>query len=60
MQQTLNDIGKEKLLTEIETLRPQMEKRARRMYETPDVTSASDYSDKMALAMTMEVLPDGK
>jgi len=60
MEQTIDDIGKEKLLKEIETLRPQMEKRARRMYEVPDVTDASDYSDKLALAMTIEVVQDGK
>jgi heterodisulfide reductase subunit A len=60
MQQMINDIGKEKLLNEIETLRPQMEKRARRMYEVPDVTQASDYSEKLAIAMTVEMEKDGK
>jgi len=60
MQQTIDDIGKDKLIEEIETLRPQMEKRARRMYEAPDVTKASDYSEKLALAMTVETVRDEK
>jgi len=60
MQDVIEGIGKEKLQKEIEELRPQMEKRARRMYEVPDVPSASDYSDKMVLAMTVEAVDDGK
>jgi len=60
MQQAITDIGSEKLMKEIETLRPQMEKRARRMYEVPDVTQASDYSDKLAIAMSVEVIQDEK
>ena len=60
MQDVIEGIGKEKLQAEIEELRPQMEKRARRMYEVPDVPSASDYSDKMVLAMTVEAVDDGK
>jgi len=60
MQDVIEGIGKEKLQKEIEELRPQMEKRARRMYEVPDVPSASDYSDKMVLAMTVEAVNDGK
>ena len=60
MQQTIDDMGKKKLLEEIETLRPQMEKRARRMYDAPDVTKASDYSEKLALAMTVETVHDEK
>lgn len=60
MQKVIDDLGGEKLMQEIETLRPDMEKRARRMYEVPDVTSASDYSDTMVLAMTMEGGKDGK
>ena len=60
MQQTIDDIGRDKLMEEIETLRPQMEKRARRMYETPDVTDASNYSEKLALAMTVETVRDEK
>jgi len=60
MQQTLNDIGRDKLVKEIETLRPEMEKRARRMYEVPNVTLSTDYSKKLAIAMTAEVEQDGK
>jgi heterodisulfide reductase subunit A len=60
MQKVIDDLGGEKLMQEIETLRPDMEKRARRMYEVPDVTSASDYSDTMVLAMTVEGGKDGK
>ena len=54
MQQTIDDIGREKLVKEIETLKPQMEKRARRMYEVPNVTNASDYSEKLSIAMAAE------
>jgi len=63
MQQTINEIGKEKLCQEIDGMKAELEKRARRMYEAPRVTEASDYSDEMALAMSvMEVkeVKDGK
>ena len=60
MQKVIDDLGKEKLMKEIETLRPEMEKRARRMYDVPDVISASDYSDTMVLAMSVEAGKDGK
>ena len=60
MQKTIDDIGKEKLKAEIETLKPEMEKRARRMYDVPGVTQASDYSDTMALAMSAQEVGDGK
>ncbi len=60
MQKVIDDLGKEKLAQEIETLRPDMEKRARRMYDAPDVTSASDYSDTMLLAIAVEGGKDGK
>ena len=60
MQKTIDEIGKEKLLAEIESMKPEMEKRARRMYEVPDVTDASDYSDTMKIAMTVEAVQDGK
>jgi len=60
MQKVIYDLGKEKLMKEIETLRPEMEKRARRMYDVPDVISASDYSDTMVLAMSVEAGKDGK
>ena len=60
MQKAIDDLGPEKLKNEIETLRPQMEKRARRMYQVPDVTQASDYADKLALAMMIETVQDEK
>jgi heterodisulfide reductase subunit A2 len=60
MQKAIDDLGKDKLVEEIESLRPEMEKRARRMYEVPDVTSASDYSDTMVLAIAVEGGKDGK
>jgi Coenzyme F420-reducing hydrogenase, delta subunit len=53
MQETLNAIGPEKLHEENEMLRPEMEKRARRMYEAPMVNQASEYSDQMKLVMTV-------
>jgi len=52
MQATLDSIPKEKLLEEIERLRPQMEKRARRMRETPQVEKALEYSRELETAMT--------
>jgi hypothetical protein len=60
MQKTITDLGKEKLHTEIEALKPDMEKRARRMYDVPLVNEASDYSDQMAIAMTVKEVTDGK
>ena len=54
MQQTIDDLGKEKLMEEIETLRPEMEKRARRMYEVPDVNDASIIRTRWSIAMTVE------
>ena len=53
-------LGKEKLKAEIEALKPEMEKRARRMYDVPGVTQASDYSDTMVLAMNAQEVGDGK
>jgi len=60
MQKTITDLGPDKLKEEIERLRPEMEKRARRMYEAPDVTLASDFSDQLAIAMTVTEAEDGK
>jgi len=51
MQETLDAIPKEKLLEEIDRLRPQMEKRARRMREVPQVEEALEYADRMKAAM---------
>ncbi len=60
MQQVITDLGVEKLHQEIEGMKPEMEKRARRMYEAPNVNEASDYSDQMKLVMTVTEVPDGK
>ncbi len=38
----------------------EMEKRARRMYEARLVNEASDFSDQMAIAMTVKEVTDGK
>jgi len=51
MQETLDSIPKEQLLEEIEQLRPQMEKRARRMREVPQVEEALEYADRLTAAM---------
>ncbi|MCJ7519661.1 MAG: hydrogenase iron-sulfur subunit, partial [Anaerolineaceae bacterium] len=59
MQKTMDSLGKD-LKTEIDTLKPEMEKRARRMYDAPGVTQASEYSDTMALAMSVQEVSDGK
>jgi heterodisulfide reductase subunit A2 len=60
MQQTIDDLDPKKLLEEIETLRPDMEKRARRMYEVPGVNESTDYSREMATAIKKEVAQDEK
>jgi len=52
MQATLDAIPKEQLLEEIERLRPQMEKRARRMREAPQVEESLAYADRLTVAMT--------
>ena len=59
MQQAITDLGKDKLHEEIERMKPDMEKRARRMYEAPQVNEASDYSDKLSIAMTITEVTDG-
>jgi hypothetical protein len=60
MQKTLNEIGPEKLAEEIDMLKPEMEKRARRMYEAPGVNEASEYSDTMVLAITENEVSNGR
>jgi len=60
MQKAIDEIGQEKLNVEIEAMKPEMEKRARRMYEAPGVNEASEYSDVMALAMSAKEVSDGK
>ncbi len=47
MQQALDNIPKEKLMAEIEELRPEMERRARRMREAPLVEEALEYSGRL-------------
>jgi heterodisulfide reductase subunit A len=51
MQETLDAIPKEQLHEEIERLRPDMEKRARRMREVPQVEEALEYSHTLELAI---------
>jgi heterodisulfide reductase subunit A len=60
MQQTINDIGLQQILAENASMRPELEKRSRRMYEVPMVPEASTYSDKMAIAMSVTEVKDGK
>ena len=52
MQATLDSIPQEQLLEEIDRLRPQMEKRARRMREAPQVEEALAYADRLKAAGT--------
>lgn len=51
MQELLDSIPKEKLVEEIERLRPEMEKRARRMREVPQVEEAFEFADLLTAAM---------
>jgi heterodisulfide reductase subunit A len=51
MQATLDAIPKEKLLEEIESMRPDMAKRARRMREAPQVEDALEFADRLQAAM---------
>jgi heterodisulfide reductase subunit A len=51
LQKTIDNIPHEKLMEEIETLRPQMEQRARRMKEAPRVDEAIEFSKKMVASM---------
>jgi heterodisulfide reductase subunit A len=52
MQEVLDAIPEQQLLEEIENLRPQMEKRARRMREAPQVEAAIEYADQLKVAVT--------
>jgi heterodisulfide reductase subunit A len=54
MQAVLDSIPKEKLLEEVEQLRPTMEKRARRLREVPQVEEALEYSRKLEAVVTGE------
>jgi heterodisulfide reductase subunit A len=51
MQATLDAIPEEQLLEEIEQLRPEMERRARRMRQVPVVEEAIEYSERLKAAM---------
>jgi heterodisulfide reductase subunit A len=51
MQATLDSIPREELLKEIEEMRPEMERRARRMREVPEVDEAFEYAGEMELAI---------
>ena len=51
LQKVIDGIPPEKLKEEIETLRPQMEQRARRMKEAPRVDEAIEFSKKMVASM---------
>jgi hypothetical protein len=59
MQKVINSIPREQLLKEIETLRPQMEQRSRRMYDTPQISEAVTYSDKLNAILTHKEGQDG-
>jgi hypothetical protein len=60
MQKVINAMPREQLLKEIETLRPQMEQRSRRMYDTPQINDAVTYSDKLTAILTAKEVPDGR
>jgi heterodisulfide reductase subunit A len=51
MQELLDSIPRQDLLEEVEKLRPEMEKRARRMREVPQVEEALEYADHLAVVM---------
>lgn len=59
LQQVINDIPHDQLRQEIERLKPEMEKRARRMYETPGVDKAIEYSEEMARIITAQEVKSG-
>ncbi len=52
MQQVIDNIPHDELMAEIERLRPEMEKRSRRMYQIPQIDEAVAYSDEMKKAIT--------
>ncbi|MHB8808145.1 MAG: hydrogenase iron-sulfur subunit [Anaerolineaceae bacterium] len=59
MQKVIDAIPHEQLVAEIERLKPEMEKRARRMYETPDMDKAVTYSDEMVKAINTKEVKSG-
>jgi heterodisulfide reductase subunit A len=50
MQRVLDSMPREALIAEIERLRPEMERRARRMREVPGVSEALEYAEVLAKA----------
>ncbi|MFL7809050.1 MAG: hydrogenase iron-sulfur subunit [Anaerolineae bacterium] len=57
MQQVLDNIPKEKLMAEIEEMRPDMERRARRMREAPLVDEALEYSGQLEAVVLAGAVP---
>ncbi len=55
MQAVLDGLPPEELRAEIERLRPDMERRARRMSEVPQVAEAMTFSDRLKAAMVGEM-----
>jgi len=53
MQAVLDALPREQLMAEIERLRPDVEKRARRMREVPQVEEALAFADRLKAAMTV-------
>ena len=51
MQETLDSIPREELLAEIERTRPDMERRARRMRQVPEVSEALAYAEQLEAAI---------
>jgi heterodisulfide reductase subunit A len=51
MQAVLDSMPQEELMAEIDRLRPDMERRARRMREVPEVEEALEYSEELKSAM---------
>jgi len=60
MQKVISELPRKKLLEEIEMLKPQMEKRSRRMYDVPEVSEAVEYSEKMMMVITAKEVSSGK
>ena len=52
MQQVIDNMPHDELMAEIERLRPEMEKRSRRMYDVPEIDEAVAYSEEMKKAIT--------
>jgi hypothetical protein len=51
MQTSIDKIPKEALLAEIESLKPQMEKRLKRFPGVPGVLDAMEYADTLTIAI---------